>query len=235
MWCPGCGCGEGGAEHYPNCGIRQAEDVVVAWSRGDHQERSAAITKMHEIERAAYRERGVAHARGARSIVRKAMRRALGVLPYRKWAEWTRQAYDAALYRVISADFTDEGLIGSRPVYQSYFGTPHFTGRCPDGITIDELTPLKETAKVKPTKQPKKTYNTCGVRFLRGHNLQKVYTYRVPKKVKLHLGEEIVVPTMLDGYESNAIAVVIELHSAPQDNDPCVTYKSVFGRIARVK
>jgi hypothetical protein len=91
----------------------------------------------------------------------------------------------------------------------------------------------QETKTVKTKKQPKKTYNTCAVRFVRGHNVAKVYTYKVPKKVKLHLGEEVVVPSLYDGFESNSIAVVVELHKEPQDNQG-YDYKFITGRITKV-
>lgn len=66
----------------------------------------------------------------------------------------------------------------------------------------------------------KKTYNTVAVRYLRGPNPQKAYTYRVRKGAKLHLGQEVVVPTNVDGYVANTIAVVVELHKTPQDTGP---------------
>jgi hypothetical protein len=68
---------------------------------------------------------------------------------------------------------------------------------------------------------------------VRGHNVAKVYTYKVPKKVKLHLGEEVVVPSLYDGFEANSIAVVVELHKEPQDNQG-YDYKFITGRITKV-
>lgn len=97
------------------------------------------------------------------------------------------------------------------------------------------LNPKDNTVKTKQPKElKKKTYNTVGVRFLRGTNLHKAYTYRVPKKVKLHIGEEIVVPSLAEGYEANSIAVVVELHSSPQDTQG-FDYKFITGRILAVK
>lgn len=88
--------------------------------------------------------------------------------------------------------------------------------------------------KVKQTKPKPKTYNTVGVRFLRGHNLAKVYTYKVPKKTKLQLGEEVVVPSTMEGFTTNGIAVVVELHKEQQDTTFGIEYKFVAGRIARI-
>ena len=34
---------------------------------------------------------------------------------------------------------------------------------------------------------------TVGVRFLTGHNLAKMYTYKAKRAAKLHLGQEVVV------------------------------------------
>jgi hypothetical protein len=94
------------------------------------------------------------------------------------------------------------------------------------GMIIDD--PLNDDAE-RASKR-KKDYNTVGVRYLRGHNLQKAYTYRVRKGAKLYLGQEIVVPTELDGYVANTIAVVVELHKKPQDNGP-YNYKFVVGTV----
>jgi len=82
------------------------------------------------------------------------------------------------------------------------------------------------------TKPKKKDYNTVGVRFLRGHNLAKLYTYRVKKGVKLHLGQEVVVPTDPDkqGYNTNAIAVVVRIDPKPQDNGHW-DYKTIVGTV----
>ena len=91
----------------------------------------------------------------------------------------------------------------------------------------------REEKAMKPAKQPKKDYNTLGVRFLAGHNIQKVYTYRAPKKVKFRLGEEVVVPTNPGDFERNAVAVVVELHKTPQDTQG-YDYKFVFGRVTPV-
>lgn len=106
----------------------------------------------------------------------------------------------------------------------------------PDGMIIDDLinTPVKGN-KVKATKPAVKTYNTIGVRFLRGDNLHKIYTYKVPKKTKLHLGEEIVVPSQpTGGVETNTTAVVVEQHSTPKDLELYITCKFIVGRILRV-
>ncbi len=79
---------------------------------------------------------------------------------------------------------------------------------------------VKPAAKVKPVPVPKKDYNTLGVRFLSGPNLEKVYTYRYKKGARLHLGQEIVVPTTRDGKTLNTCAIVVELHKTPQDDKP---------------
>lgn len=78
----------------------------------------------------------------------------------------------------------------------------------------------------------KKDYKTIGVRFLRGSNLAKLYTYRVRKGAKLHLGQEVVVPTDPDkqGYDTNTIAVVVRVDKEPQDLGP-YNYKFVVGTV----
>lgn len=102
-----------------------------------------------------------------------------------------------------------------------------------DSIIIDDpVNQEKPMKRIKVPKPPKKDYNTVGVRFLRGHNLHKVYTYKVAKKAKLRLGEELVVPSLVEGYEANGIAVVVELHKTPQDTTFGINYKFVTGRVA---
>jgi 3'DNA-binding domain (3'BD) len=82
----------------------------------------------------------------------------------------------------------------------------------------------------QPPKPVKKDYNTVSVKFISGHNVAKSYTYRVPKKAKLRLGQEVVVPTKNDGCITNTIAVVVELHKTPQDTG-AHDYKFVLGTV----
>lgn len=90
------------------------------------------------------------------------------------------------------------------------------------GAEIDY--PYSEPKKVK------KDYNTVGVKFISGSNLGKSYTYRVVKRAKLRLGQEIVVPTLKDGAITSTIAVVVELHKTPQDTGT-FDYKFVIGTV----
>lgn len=100
----------------------------------------------------------------------------------------------------------------------------HFFGKSAESIIIDD--PLNDEAR-KPVK---KTYNTVAVKFISGHNLGKAYTYRVVKRAKLRLGQEVVVPTTKDGATTNSIAIVVELHKTPQDNGP-YDYNFVAGTV----
>lgn len=91
----------------------------------------------------------------------------------------------------------------------------------------------KKEPKVPRAKKVREVqFNTIGVRFIDGHNLAKVYTYRVPKKAKLHLGQEVVVPVDKAGNGNivNTIAVVVELHKARQDTLG-YDYKEVVGTV----
>jgi hypothetical protein len=90
----------------------------------------------------------------------------------------------------------------------------------------------KKVKTPKAVKPPKVTHNIIGVRFVRGHNVEKVYSYTVPKKTKLHLGEEVVVPSHFDGFEANSIAVVVALNHKPEYVGEL---KQVYGRITTVK
>lgn len=71
-----------------------------------------------------------------------------------------------------------------------------------------------------------KNYTTVGVRFLFGPRLEKVYSYMIRKKARVHLGMEVIVPTP----HGNSVAVIVEIHKNP---DECGT-KWVKGRIARL-
>ena len=82
----------------------------------------------------------------------------------------------------------------------------------------------------KESKPVKKDYNTVAVKFINGGNLNKAYTYRVPKRAKLRLGQEVVVPTERDGCTTTTVAVVVELHKTPQDTGPH-NYKFVAGTV----
>lgn len=123
-------------------------------------------------------------------------------------------------------------------IYSGSNNANQIRGLTAHGMIIDDI--VNETQSRNPKvkaalkKLAKKTYNTIGVRFLRGHNLAKVYTYKVPKKTKLQLGEEIVVPSTFDGLTTNGIGVVVELHKEPQDTTYGIDYKFVAGRIAKV-
>lgn len=91
------------------------------------------------------------------------------------------------------------------PASQSYKPGDRIQGAQAIGFILDE------NSKFKPVK---KRYNTIGVRFIYGHTLEKVYTYRVAKGVKLHLGQEIIAPSA----HGKRIVVVVEIHKTPQDN-----------------
>ena len=75
------------------------------------------------------------------------------------------------------------------------------------------------------TVKPK--HNTIAVRFLAGETLHKVYTYRVRRGAKVHLGQELIVPTP----RGNAVAIAVEIHTRPQDDGP-YDYKFVIGKVA---
>lgn len=84
---------------------------------------------------------------------------------------------------------------------------------------------VKFMPKVKPIK---KDYNTIGVRFIYGHSLGKIYTYKIRKGAKVHLGQEVVVPST---QVVASVAVVVEIHKTPQDTGP-FNYLFVSGKVA---
>lgn len=79
-----------------------------------------------------------------------------------------------------------------------------------------------------PKKVVKKDYNTIGVRFLRGDTLHKVYTYKVRKGAKVHLGQELVARTD----RGDTVVVVVEIHKTPQDTNPAIFYKFIDQKVA---
>ncbi len=99
------------------------------------------------------------------------------------------------------------------------------TGYSPSHMIIDD--PLNDEARGKKVKPVKKDYNTIGVRFLRGDTLHKVYTYKVRKGAKVHLGQELVARTD----RGDTVVVVVEIHKTPQDTGP-YNYKFIDQKVA---
>jgi hypothetical protein len=89
-------------------------------------------------------------------------------------------------------------------------------------IIIDD--PLN--TKVKPVK---KDYNTIGVRFIYGHNLEKVYTYRIRKGAKVHLGQELVAPTP----DGSRVVVAVRIDKKPTDDGP-YAYKFIEQKVGEL-
>lgn len=104
---------------------------------------------------------------------------------------------------------------------------PGATIKGPDGR---EYIIAKVAPKPKAPKPAKKDYTTVGIRYLEGSNLERVYTYRVKKGAKLHLGQEVVVPAKRNERVNNFIAVVVEIHKVPQDTG-LFEYRYVLGTV----
>lgn len=103
------------------------------------------------------------------------------------------------------------------------------TGLKPDFMIIDDpQSEHNQGAKVKTPKTPKKDYNTVGVRFIYGHDVAKIYTYKIRKGAKVHLGQEVVVPSSV---VAQSVAVVVEIHKTPQDTG-LYNYLFVTGKVA---
>jgi len=75
--------------------------------------------------------------------------------------------------------------------------------------------------KKRKTKNAK-SYTTVGVRFLQGGSLHKVYTYKIRKGAKVHLGQLLI--------GNNALVAVVEIHSTPQDTE-CYDYKFITQKV----
>lgn len=147
-------------------------------------------------------------------------------------SDWYYKPKDAGPFQSYFGDeiVTYKRKRNLQPARYLWSESPAILGVNPDFVIIDD--PLNQGAKKVATKPVKKAYNTVGVRFLDGSNLAKVYTYRVAKKARLHLGQEVIVPTDKNGtgFISPSIGVVVELHAKPQDDGP-YDYKFVRGTI----
>lgn len=121
--------------------------------------------------------------------------------------------------RGLEYDAIRGGLVKYEPI------TTRITGYAPSHMILDD--PLNDEARGKKLKPVKKDYNTIGVRFLRGDTLHKVYTYKVRKGAKVHLGQELVARTD----RGDTVVVVVEIHKTPQDNGP-YNYKFIDQKVA---
>jgi len=74
-------------------------------------------------------------------------------------------------------------------------------------------------------RKTKKPYDTIGVRFVNGHNLAKVFTYRVRKAVA-H-GDLLIADTP----NGPAIVAVVRLDRTPQDTEG-FDYKFITQKVA---
>lgn len=198
--------------------------------RGTYEQREAARVQLNEFDRAMQRQ-DPGFRKHKDEII--ALVRGAGLLRNTPFTEWVK-VVQAQWVRVLARDNGSHSFHSSGVQYQNL---PKLAGLRAESVIIDDPINQETTVKgkkVRVPKAPKKDYNTVGVRFLRGHNLHKVYTYKVAKKVKLGLGEEIVVPTGFEGLETNSIAVVVEVHPTPRDDCGGIYYKFVTGKISRV-
>lgn len=79
-------------------------------------------------------------------------------------------------------------------------------------------------------KKPKKkaaTYYTIGVRFLDGPRVNMVYTYRVRRGNKVHLGQELIADTP----RGSTVVVCVRIDITPQDTEE-YDYKYITRKVA---
>lgn len=110
---------------------------------------------------------------------------------------------------------------------------PKITGNTPTMIIIDEYEDMKPKLKTKTSKRKikapiKPKYFTVGVRFLQGPNLNRIYTFKVRKGAKIHLGQEVV------AYSSHGASVcaVVRIDTVPQDTETCIDYKFLSHKVS---
>lgn len=134
--------------------------------------------------------------------------------------------------RVVMTDqqMADRGLAydAIRGGMVKYDPLPKLMGYTPTMQIIDD--PIVEGDRKGPKRVIKKDYNTVGCRFLRGEtSLHKVYTYKIRKGAKVHLGQELVART---DRGDTVVVVVVEIHKTPQDNLPGIVYKFIEQKVA---
>lgn len=85
---------------------------------------------------------------------------------------------------------------------------------------------LKAKTKTSRAKKVSKGYSTIGVRFLNGSNtsLHKVYTYKIRKGAKVHLGQLLIA--------NYSLAAIVEIHPTPQDTVVGMDYKFITQKVA---
>lgn len=82
-------------------------------------------------------------------------------------------------------------------------------------------------AKRKTTKRKESRYATIGVRFLGGNAtgaINHIYTYKVRRGAKLHLGQLLIADNTPYGY---GVVCVVRIDKDLMDTDPAITYKSL--------
>lgn len=67
--------------------------------------------------------------------------------------------------------------------------------------------------KVKKVRKAKRDFQWVGVRFIHGDHLERVYTYKARRGVRLHLGQELVVRN----HRGVSIVVVCTINEPPGD------------------
>lgn len=116
---------------------------------------------------------------------------------------------------------TYEDTFGMTPEEIGRANFPNYNGALPMTKTDHLYKTYFGIDLAKPAK-PKKLppYRTVGVRFIHGHNLLKVYTYRVRKAAKVHLGQEVIVESNPPTGWTKSLAVIVRIDTTPQDNGP---------------
>lgn len=81
--------------------------------------------------------------------------------------------------------------------------------------------------KAKKKKQPE-PYYTVGVRFLHSMSRAFIYTYKIPSRAKVHLGQELIADTP----QGTSLVVVVRIDKTRQDIEPGITYKFIARKVA---
>lgn len=91
---------------------------------------------------------------------------------------------------------------------------PKITGNQANMIIIDDSLnqeldmSKKAVATRKKAAKAEEKMQLVGVRFLQGHNMNKIYTYKAKRAAKLHLGQEVVIRNQ----NGTTVAVVVQLN-----------------------
>lgn len=86
----------------------------------------------------------------------------------------------------------------------------------------------KAVATRKKAAKAEEKMQLVGVRFLQGHDLNKIYTYKAKRAAKLHLGQEVVIRNQ----NGTTVAVVVQLNPPMPVGYGMLTLEELIAKVA---